>query len=319
VKFAAILALIGVGVAGASPDGCARCHRAETASFAQAGMTHAIVRAEVSEILKTPLVTQIGLYKYEIVRTAEAATYTVSSGQDTLSLKLDWALGHGSTGQTYLYRQEGRWYESRVSYFAKLRGLDITIGQQDLVPRNVVEAAGRLVDGVEARNCFQCHATNVTRTVPPGLSGMVPGIQCERCHGPSHTGTKKLGALTTEEMSDFCGQCHRTWSQIAEQGPRGIQNVRFQPYRLAISKCYDATDRRIRCTTCHDPHRPLEKVAVSYDNKCLACHSGAKVKCKVATTNCVTCHMPRLDLPGAHNQFTDHKIRVVRAGEAYPD
>jgi hypothetical protein len=33
----------------------------------------------------------------------------------------------------------------------------------------------------------------------------------------------------------------------------------------------------------------------------------------------VTCHMPKLDLPGAHNKFTDHLIRVVKANEQYPD
>ena len=33
----------------------------------------------------------------------------------------------------------------------------------------------------------------------------------------------------------------------------GVANVRFQPYRLISSKCYDAEDSRIRCTACHDP------------------------------------------------------------------
>jgi hypothetical protein len=29
--------------------------------------------------------------------------------------------------------------------------------------------------------------------------------------------------------------------------------------------------------------------------------------------------MPKVELPGGHAQFTDHFIRVVHAGEAYPD
>jgi hypothetical protein len=128
---------------------------------------------------------------------------------------------------------------------------------------------------------------------------------------------RKLGKLTTEEMSDFCGQCHRTWAEIASNGPHGIQNVRFQPYRLGNSKCYDAAEIRIRCTACHDPHRAVETSTAAYDAKCLACH--AAKDCSVATKDCVTCHMPRLDLPGAHKKFTDHKIRVVKANEPYPD
>jgi hypothetical protein len=29
--------------------------------------------------------------------------------------------------------------------------------------------------------------------------------------------------------------------------------------------------------------------------------------------------MPKIELAGAHQKFTDHDIRIVRAGEAYPD
>jgi formate-dependent nitrite reductase cytochrome c552 subunit len=38
----------------------------------------------------------------------------------------------------------------------------------------------------------------------------------------------------------------------------------------------------------------------------------------VAYTGCVTCHMPKLELPGAHHKFSDHRIRVVRPGKSYP-
>jgi len=32
----------------------------------------------------------------------------------------------------------------------------------------------------------------------------------------------------------------------------------------------------------------------------------------VATSNCVSCHMPKYELPQTHASFTDHDIRVVR-------
>jgi hypothetical protein len=44
---------------------------------------------------------------------------------------------------------------------------------------------------------------------------------------------RALGGMNAEGMSEFCGQCHGTWSQIVANGPRGVFNVRFQPYRLA--------------------------------------------------------------------------------------
>ena len=104
-------------------------------------------------------------------------------------------------------------------------------------------------------------------------------------------------------------------------GPRGVLNVRFQPYRLANSKCYDTSDTRIRCSACHDPHSPLESNAASYDAKCGACHSAAAhtKTCRVAKQNCASCHMPKIELPGAHARFTDHQIRIARTGEPYPN
>jgi hypothetical protein len=281
-------------------------------------MTRALETGRNSAILQANprLTAKLGGYSYEI----DHSIYTVTDGKDTLRIPIDWAFGQGTAGQTYVFERQGLWYESRVSYFSALQGLDLTIGMQSITPHNLLDAAGRLVGPKEAGQCFDCHATHVVKS---DLTNMLPGVQCERCHGATeaHLRTnapmRKLGALTTEEMSDFCGQCHRTWSQIAVNGPRGILNVRFQPYRLGIGKCYDAADNRISCTTCHNPHRAVETSAAAYDAKCLACHSTKK--CRVATKDCVTCHMPRLDLPGAHKKFTDHKIRIVKANEPYPD
>jgi hypothetical protein len=324
----ALLVYVGICSAAlaAEPSTCAPCHR-EARDFGASAMAHALSRGSESGVLKSnpKLSLRLGTYSYEIA----AATLVVSDGGETLRTPLLWAFGHGGVGQTFLYRLKNAWYESRVSYFGALRGLDITIGQQGITPYNLVEAAGRLTSPLEVSKCFDCHATNA------GKAEMSPGVQCERCHGPADAhpgkGMKNLGALTTEEVSDFCGQCHRTWSQVAANGPRGIQNIRFQPYRLAGSKCYDAADPRIKCTACHDPHRPLETSA-TYDSKCAACHGGVGLRaaerkagrrptpqCRVASKDCVTCHMPKLDLPGAHAKFTDHRIRIAKAGAPYPD
>ena len=76
-------------------------------------------------------------------------------------------------------------------------------------------------------------------------------------------------------MSELCGRCHRTWSQIALNGPRGVLNVRFQPYRLTNSKCFDTADARIAAPPATIPMAPLETQASAYDAKCAACHSAA--------------------------------------------
>ena len=333
MKLAFIAMVAAVVAAKAAPSACAPCHRAQTAAFANAGMTRALESGKNSAILgaNPKLTAKIGGYSYEIARSGDQSIYTVTDGKETMRIPIDWAFGQGVAGQTYVFTRDGRWYESRVSYFSALRGLDLTLGAQTMAPRSLLEAAGRLAEPAEMGQCFDCHATDVLKL--PTFSAMIEGVQCERCHGASEAHLRavrggsagnrtmrKLGAFTTEEMSDFCGQCHRTWSQIAMNGPRGIQNVRFQPYRLGNSKCYDTADSRIRCTACHDPHRDVETRSGAYDSKCAACHSpGSSRICRVAKKDCVTCHMPRLELPGAHKKFTDHMIRIVKANEPYPD
>ena len=92
---------------------------------------------------------------------------------------------------------------------------------------------------------------------------------------------------------------------------------------MTSSKCYSATDERIRCVACYDPHREVVREAAFYDAKCLACHGRAATKplkaCPVAKKDCVTCHMPKIELPGSDNLFSDHQIRIAREHEPYPN
>jgi hypothetical protein len=228
-------------------------------------------------------------------------------------------------------------YESRVSFYKALNGLDLTIGAANLKPNNLEDAAGRLMDRRNTEECFGCH-TSGARTGRSHPELLTPGVTCEHCHGSAvahvqnfklgkPVAMKKLSALTTEELSDFCGQCHRTWAQIAGEGPHNINNVRFQPYRLANSKCYDPSDKRISCTSCHNVHEEVVESDSFYDRKCLACHASTRSAaakrtakfCPVATQKCVSCHMPKLELPGSHYMFTDHRIRIAKEGTEYPD
>jgi hypothetical protein len=221
-----------------------------------------------------------------------------------------------------------------LSFYQTLGKLDLTMGTTRTEPATLEEAAGRLMPAPDAAACFACHTTNSLRAGAVNFEAIQAGVGCENCHGNAgkhleavRTGNtaglamKKLGQWTTEEQNDACGRCHRTWADIASNGPRGIGNVRFQPYRLANSKCYDAVDPRIRCTACHDPHGPLEKTAAAYDAKCTACHSASlgKKVCRQSKTECVTCHMPKYEIPGSHHSFSDHQIRIARKNEPYPN
>lgn len=325
--------------AGRAVPACAACH-VEAKSQPGTSMAHALETVEECKTLAAhPLLTaQKGKYFYRIERRGGQSLYSVSDGVQTVTMPIRWAMGASSAiGQTYVLEKDGVLYESRLSYFSELNGLDTTLGAQGVTPINLVEAAGRRMNREDEIECFGCHATNATEHRQPTLDQMTPGIQCERCHGlaaehlaamtkgDSAVATpapmKDLSKLSTEQMADFCGQCHRTWEDVAALGRLDITDLRFQPYRLTGSKCYDADDPRISCLACHDPHREVDTNSADYDAKCRACHAGGKLgarACKVSTSRCASCHMPKIELPGAHHKFSDHRIRIVRANEPFP-
>ncbi|HKD07296.1 MAG TPA: multiheme c-type cytochrome [Bryobacteraceae bacterium] len=318
--------------ASAQNDDCGRCH-ARQAPQSKTGMARALSAPAKEEILRShPLLTfRQGPYSYSIERRGDESIYSVTDGKDTISLPISWAFGLGAAGQTYLLHRNGLWYEGRVSYYKDTQALDLTVGAQPNAPPNLDEALGRELSPQGAEECFNCHSTGAVVNGKLTVDHLTPGVQCARCHeGVERHAAKlediprKLHAMTSEETADYCGQCHRTWATIATQGPNNITNVRFQPYRLVNSKCYDAADDRIRCTSCHDPHNDEAKPFASYDNRCQACHApggkgkaGAKL-CSVGKANCAGCHMPKVLIPTAHNRFTDHWIRIDKPGTPPP-
>jgi hypothetical protein len=303
-------------------------------------MAHALETVEESRTLidHPSLSAAVGGYSYRIERHGNQSSYSVSDGVKTVTMPIRWAMGASSAiGQTYVLEKDGEFYESRVSYFGELNGLAPTLGSAGSVPVDVNEAAGRLMSRDDKLRCFGCHATNATLGRQLTLDKMTPGVQCGRCHESieTHLAAKlldgfeleapkessKLHNMTAEQASNFCGQCHRTWEEIALQGNPSIANIRFQPYRLTGSKCYDPDDARIGCLACHDPHHQVSNKPADYDTRCKACHGGGKPEakaCRVSRDRCVTCHMPKLELPGAHYKFSDHRIRIVRPNEKYP-
>ena len=109
--------------------------------------------------------------------------------------------------------------------------LDVTLGAQNTKPTNLVQAAGLLMSPDEKVHCFRCHATDAVDHKKLTLQTLIPGVQCERCHGPAanHLRSVKVGdakgaamtdlrKMTSEQTANFCGQCHRTWDEIAGSG-----------------------------------------------------------------------------------------------------
>lgn len=256
-------------------------------------------------------------------------------------------------------KEDGHYFEARATYFQSLKNLGFTPARALSSAVDIDIATGREVSTPELIRCFSCHGTAVNIAGQFNEKGLMPGVTCEACHGPGadHVRLMQSSAsaikdrddqtvflpshLSPTESVEFCGACHGSWWDVKLAHVTGPSTVRSAPYRLVTSKCWGKEgDPRLVCTSCHDPHRELVTDAFAYDAACLQCHASATQAagkatagvslsasagpshapaCPVATSKCPSCHMPQVYVPEMQNTFTDHRIRIVRTGEAFRD
>jgi hypothetical protein len=330
---------------------CAACHAARTASQKNTPMARNATLAGDSEILHAhpDMKFAVGPYHYEIKTGAERSVYTVGAGPRSLTANLLWAFGTGRAGQSYLFKKsDGNFYEARVTYFDTLKSIHFTPARALTSPKNVEEAMYRPVSAAEIARCFGCHTTASTIGERFEEKKLIPGVTCEACHGAgaSHVASAQsavLAGIADEtpggifnpahlnpvDSVDFCGACHGAWWDVKLSGVTGVSTARSQPYRLEESKCWGKGDARLTCIACHDPHKQLQTEPATYDEVCFGCHvatAGQKTTadhpgkpCPRNTKNCVSCHMEKVYVPEMHYKFTDHRIRIVRANEPFPE
>src|SRR5580658_6071780 len=201
---------------------CAKCHISIAATYPTTGMAQAAAPAGVSEGLRQHdrLHFQSGPFSYQILTNNSGSLLSVSDGASALSQALTWAFGMGAIGQTYVYEENGSFYEAHLSFFTSLQALGITPGQNSSIPTTLPDAVGRQMDADEARRCFGCHTTASTVNNRFDPRNAMPGVTCEACHGPGakhaiamnlapeETTVKQIldpGQLDPVDSVDFCG------------------------------------------------------------------------------------------------------------------
>ncbi len=247
---------------------------------------------------------------------------------------LEWFIGSGRVGRSYLFRLDAKFFQSPLSFYSAPGRWQLSPGF-DKAPRLDLTRA------VEPA-CLQCHASNITAT------SMDAGVSCERCHGPGAEHIKLMStqtrrALTSngivnprklpaEERDGVCAQCHLTgaarvaryradgatyspgkkladfsaafvWDAPASSAPLGVTS-HFE--KLSASSCKLPQGESLTCTTCHNPHAAAS--SATYNQRCQSCH--VSKPCLTAPAgDCVSCHMPKGAARGVdHSSYTDHSI-----------
>src|SRR5262245_57415202 len=158
--------------------------------------------------LETPMANASGLASNRVFiggfhHAASGIDYRVSNQEGALwlnysrpgdrglqgSQKLEYFLGSGHLGITYLYSVKGYFLESPVAYYAEPKAYDMKpgLGTFPTMPSALPMTRG----------CMRCHMSNVQREDPgtrnhfKGLPFLHGGVTCESCHGDtaSHVAT----------------------------------------------------------------------------------------------------------------------------------
>lgn len=100
----------------------------------------------------------------------------------------------------------------------------------------------------------------------------------------------------------------------------GMTDAVNQVGQMESSRCFQQSDGRMGCISCHDPHAlPTPETRVEFfRNRCLNCHTEPSGGCaveetvrlqKTAEDSCIECHMPALPAADVqHTSQTDHRI-----------
>ena len=343
---------------------CAGCHRKIFDDYMRSAMGRSMSTASGSPAGPAASVTvfsqKLNRY-YQVFRDDEdvyQSEYELDAAKAIrfkTTHKLEYVLGSGVNGQTYIVRRGNHLFQAPLSYYAKSQKWDLSPGY---------EIADYGFSRTIHEGCIACHSGRPQPvTGRDGLYREPPFIElaigCENCHGPgqAHAGSGKGEAIVNPAKlparlaEDICMNCHQTGdTRVLQPGKRhsdfrpgaplndtvAIFKIPLKPgagesdllehhFSMKLSRCFRESGERLSCLTCHNPHAvpAQEKAAAYYRSKCLACHRQNSCKLPAAqrvrvADDCVSCHMPKREVAAiSHAALTNHRI-VSRPGEALP-
>jgi Doubled CXXCH motif (Paired_CXXCH_1)/Cytochrome c554 and c-prime len=293
----------GVGYVGSAA--CAGCHVSLYEGYRKTGMGRSMsLASDPSQLSRLPApvtVLQQNLKRHYTAFRQGLDLYQSQYGLDESGKeifrsthKLEYVIGSGANGQSYVVRRGDALFQAPLSYYSKPAKWDLSPGfeLQDAAFNRPIQAG-----------CVTCHSgrANVMRDRPavyaePAFHELAIG--CENCHGPGqlHVAERSTGApppksgdssivnpsrLPSWLADNICMNCHQTGdTRVLQPGKDHLDfrpgtalnetvGIFRTPYQresppnddllqhyasMALSRCYQQSQGRLSCISCHSPH-----------------------------------------------------------------
>jgi hypothetical protein len=299
---------------------CAECHPKISLAYSSHPMANSLWKVsdapDLEDYDKETTFSPDDHHHYSVQKTADGIVHHERLTDDegtTLydqAVRVDYAVGSGAQGRSYLSDQSGLLFMSPISWYS-------AVGRWDLSPGYRLPQHSRFGRRIQAE-CVNCHSGRLnTDRGSDRRFGQPPffelSIGCERCHGPGkeHVAYQRLESngdkndpivnpahLDANRRDDICAQCHlKGRGRIPHFG---YEVTDFQPgqrleetctifvdatnhssshtatpvsqvEQLRSSACFRGSDGRLGCISCHEIHS-TSNGPFSYREKCLNCH-----------------------------------------------
>lgn len=197
-------------------------------------------------------------WRYRVAARGDRLELEASKGKESASVIMDYAVGSGERGLTFVRDLDADYYQQlRLSFYADSNSWDITPGLEGDHPATAAEALGTLVPKRSSLACLPCHSSQLVQEagkIDPDRSHF--GVDCERCHGPGldHVRSARAGGELKKMRAPSLTTALPRWQQVRD-GQR-VGNPQDRLLELIAS----ANDERLLrdayvCGECHGLHR----------------------------------------------------------------
>jgi predicted CXXCH cytochrome family protein len=267
--------------------------------------------------------------------------------------EVKYALGSGKRGRSYLIDHDGYVFQSAISWYTQAQSWALAPGLEshphserritleclfchcnatEQVPDTTNRFREPLFQGYTI-GCERCHGPGelharlreegqVVRAVDESIvnpAHLAPALReavCQQCHLQGQVRVLHHGRQPFDYRPGLPWELF--WSVFVPQADlHGSTKAVGQVEQMYASRCFRASEGRLGCISCHDPHAtpaPENRVTF-YRDRCLRCHTASscteakEARQHAAGDDCTACHMPKMSSSDvAHTALSDHRV-----------